>query len=83
MVVGRIVENIVVMKEMMKMANKVVVDKLLFLMQEELKNRKAVRSILKERITHEDFLIIDLEKKILDYINSDKDKEKHIKEHIN
>lgn len=56
-------------------------DKILFLLQEELKTRKAVRTVLRERLLHEDNLIIDLEKKLLEYANSERDVSKDIKRH--
>lgn len=46
-------------------------DKYLFLLQEELKVRKSVRTVLRERLLHEDYLIADIEKKILEYVNSE------------
>ena len=65
------------------MAKEIVVDRYLELLQAELRTRKAVRTVLRERLEHEDKLIIDIERKIIDYVNSDSDKEKHIKQHIN
>lgn len=64
------------------MDKKVVEDKVLFLMQSELRCRKATRTILRERITHEDLLIIDLERKILEYINQEGEFKKDIKGNI-
>lgn len=58
------------------------VDRYLDLLYAELRTRKAVRTVLRERILHEDALIIDIEKKILEYANEEIDKEKIIKEHI-
>jgi hypothetical protein len=57
--------------------DKPVDDDYLFLLQQELKTRKAVRSTLKERLNHEDHLIIDIEKKILEYVNGERDITKH------
>jgi DNA-dependent RNA polymerase auxiliary subunit epsilon len=77
-VAGRIVLNIAGIKEMMKMAD----DKYLELLYLELKCRKSVRSVLRERILHEDQLIIDIQKKILEYANEDKDVGTTRNEHI-
>lgn len=69
-------------REKVMLMDKVVEDKLLFLMQEELKCRKSVRTVLRERLLHEDHLIIDLEKRLLEYANKEIDVSKDIKRHI-
>lgn len=53
-------------------------DRILFLMQEELKCYKATRTVLRERLLHIDHLIEDVEMKILEYANEEIDIKKHI-----
>jgi hypothetical protein len=60
------------------MDKKEVEDKLLFLLQSELRCHKATRTILKERLLHTDYLIADVEKKILEHINGETLVTKHI-----
>jgi len=57
-------------------------DRYLELLYLELKTRKSVRTVLRERILHEDQLITDIQKKILEYANGEIDNEKIVKENI-
>ena len=60
------------------MDTKEVDDKVLFLLQAELRCHKATRTVLRERLLHTDHLIADVEKKILEHINGETPVTKHI-----
>jgi hypothetical protein len=64
------------------MDKKDVDDNMLFLLQQELKCHKATRTILRERLLHLDHLIMDSEKKIMEYVNQEGEFAKDIKNNI-
>jgi hypothetical protein len=53
-----------------------VVDRYLDLLDSELKIRRSVRVTLQERLLHEDYLIKDIERQILEYKDSKVDVDK-------